>query len=133
MMPTMQSIARDVAEFVHDAQPWLSAIVGIAIVIYLLRRLLCCGGQYTRSERFAMSLIAAGMVLATPALWLSSTPFGTWSFNIARIGIALYIVTGGLRRDRHRHRNLQQQAYAEGFSDGRSANGHPVSAGRKSS
>jgi len=119
MMPKAQTIAREVARFAHDVQPWLSAIIGLAIVVYLLHRLFCCGAQYTRAERFAMSLIAAGMVLATPALWIDATPFGAWSFNIARLGVGLYIITGGLRRDRHRHRNLAQQAYAEGFNDGR--------------
>lgn len=102
-----------------DLQPYLSAGLGLMIVCYILHRLLCCSAQYNSVEKFGMAMTAAGMVMATPALWMPNTPFDGWSFNVARFGIAVYIVTGGLRRDRHRSRNLAQAAYWEGFQDGR--------------
>jgi len=102
-----------------SVQPFISAAVGLAIVVYILHRLFCCATQYTRIEQVGMSMTAAGMVMATPALWMPDTPFDGWSFNVARVGIAIYILTGGLRRDRHRRQNLHQRAYAEGYRDGR--------------
>jgi hypothetical protein len=104
-----------------DVQPFINAALGLAVVVYIIRRLLCCSSQYSPAERLGMSLTASGMVMATPALWIVGTPFDGWSFNVARAGLTIYIFTGGLRRDRHRKLNLKQQAYAEGWNDGRFA------------
>jgi len=120
-MTEFRTGARAAMDIVMALQPYVSAVLGMLIVVYIVHRLFCCAGQYKRIERFGMGMTAAGMVMATPALWMHDTPFDGWSFNVARFGIALYIITGGLRRDRHRHRNLAQQAYAEGFNDGRLA------------
>lgn len=103
------------------AQPLINCALGLGVAAYLLHRLLCCGLQYNRAERAGMGAIAGGMILATPALWLASTPFDEWSFNVARFGVAIYVMSGGMRRDRHRLRNMAQEAYAEGFRDGRVA------------
>jgi len=120
-MTELRAGIRSALEAFMVGQPYVSAILGLGIVVYIVHRLLCCAAQYNRIEKFGMGMTAAGMVMATPALWLTNTPFDGWSFNVARFGIAVYIVTGGLRRDRHRHRNLAQQAYAEGYNDGRVA------------
>lgn len=106
-------------------QPWASAALGLWIVAYILQRLFCCASQYSSTEKMAMSLIAAGMVMATPALWLRDTPFDGWSFNVARLGIAIFIVRGGLRRTRHHIAHLQQEAYGQGFLEGRRAAAAP--------
>jgi len=120
-MTEFRAGVRSALEWFMTVQPYMSAALGLLIVVYIVHRLLCCSAQYNGVEKFGMGMTAAGMVMATPALWLTNTPFDGWSFNVARLGIALYILTGGLRRDRHRHRNLAQQAYAEGYNDGRSA------------
>lgn len=118
-MTEIRSAIRSAMEYVLSLQPYVSAILGLGIVVYIVHRLFCCSTQYNRVEKFGMSMTAAGMVMATPALWMPDTPFDGWSFNVARFGIAIYIVTGGLRRDRHRSRNLAQASYWEGFNDGK--------------
>lgn len=92
--------------------PYLNGVLGLVVVFYVLQRLLWFSEQYNRAERFGMALTAAGMVLATPALWIADTPFDGWSFNVGRVGVVLYIITGGLRRDRHARRNAEQVAIA---------------------
>lgn len=118
-MTEFRAAFRGVLDTLLAVQPYMSALLGLTIVVYVLHRLMCCGAQYTRTERFGMGLTTAGMIMATPALWMPNTPFDGWSFNVARLGIALYIITGGLRRDRHRKRNIAQAAYWEGFQDGK--------------
>lgn len=122
-MTELRSAIRSAMDFILSLQPYVSAILGLGIVVYIVHRLFCCASQYTRIEKFGMGLTAAGMVMATPALWMPNTPFDGWSFNVARFGIAIYIITGGLRRDRHRKKNLRQASYGEGFRDGLQARG----------
>lgn len=120
-MDVFGSATRTVAEAALSTMPYINCAMGLVVAGFALHRLLCCASQYTRAERAGMGFLASGMILATPALWMENTPFDGWSFNIARAGVVIYIITGGLRRDRHRRLNMRQAAYGEGFRDGRAA------------
>lgn len=87
--------------------PFVNGVLGLIVVCYILSRLFGHADQYTYWERAGMSTLAGGMLLATPALWIPDTPFDGWSFNVARAGIVIYIITGGMRRDRHARKNAQ--------------------------
>jgi hypothetical protein len=113
MMSELQAAARAMFDAILAVMPYLNGLMGLYIVGYLVQRLLRVPEFYNRSERIAMGMIAGGIVLATPALWVQDTPFDGWSFNVARFGIMLYIVTGGVRRDRHAQRNAEQVRIAE--------------------
>lgn len=113
MMQHIGSAGYAMADALLRTMPFLNGILGLVIVVYIVHRLLCCASEYNRSERVGMGMTAAGMVLATPALWIANTPFDGWSFNVARVGIVIYIVTGGMRRDRHAKRNALAREVAE--------------------
>jgi hypothetical protein len=112
-MSGIQVASRALFDAILVVMPYLNGLMGLYIVGYLVQRLLRFPEIYNRPERIAMGCIAGGIVLATPALWVSDTPFDGWSFNVARFGILLYIVTGGIRRDRHAQRNADQVVAAE--------------------
>lgn len=104
-MPKTPNVVVAIGDVIMSAMPYVNGVLGLIIVGYLVHRLLACPEQYNGKERLGMSLVAGGIVLATPALWMQGTPFDGWSFNVARAGIALYVITGGMRRDRHARRN----------------------------
>jgi hypothetical protein len=111
-MSMFQEAVRGLLGAIFFISPYLNSALGLIITGYIVVRLLYYGPQYNRAERIGMGMVAGGILIATPALWIPNTPFDGWSFNIARIGITLYIITGGMRRDRHARRNalLNEQA-----------------------
>lgn len=112
-MPETPEIMHAMFDPILLVMPYLNGVMGLYIVGYLVYRLLRYADIYNRAERFAMGAIAGGMVMATPALWVANTPFDGWSFNVARFGVLVYIVTGGVRRDRHAQRNADAVSAAQ--------------------
>lgn len=112
-MNKITPILHDGAQAVISFMPYLNGVLGLVIVGYILQRLFCHAGQYTHAERVGMGTVAGGILMSTPALWIQNTPFDGWSFNVARFGIVLYIITGGMRRDRHAKKNAELRAQAE--------------------
>jgi hypothetical protein len=104
---------------VEFTSPAVNSVLGIIIVGYILPKLLSTKSNYNYKERVGISIIAAGVIMATPALWMPNTPFDGWSFNVARFGMVYFIITGGLRRDRHAKRNAEANRYALEWLDRR--------------
>jgi hypothetical protein len=70
---------------------WVNAGLAVIAVALIFHQFVCCFEDWTDIERASLGLIAGGMVLATPALWIEHTPFEGWSFNIVRAGVVLLV------------------------------------------
>jgi hypothetical protein len=125
-MSEPHNLTRQLFDAVFTVMPYVNGLMGLYIVGYLVFRLLRYPTAYNRAERVAMGAIAGGIVMATPAIWMPDTPFDGWSFNVARFGVLLYIVTGGIRRDRHAVRNAELNRIAgEYLAERRASKGRP--------
>lgn len=64
--------------------------LGLLIIAMILHKLFFDPDDLNGIERVGLGLISGGMVLTTAALAMHGTPFDDWSFNMTRVGFALF-------------------------------------------
>lgn len=84
--------------FVRNGDVLFNAILAFSIIGIIATQLFVNFDEFNDLERFGLGVIGGGMILSTPALWLPDTPFNSWSFNVARFGVALYLFADFRRR-----------------------------------
>jgi hypothetical protein len=69
----------------------INTILGLVIFVSMILAVLNYEDDLDVVDRVIIAGFAGSMLMTTPALWLSNTPF-EWSFNLSRSFLAAYAV-----------------------------------------
>lgn len=75
----------------RDLPILLNTVLGLVIFVSMILAVLNYEDDLDVVDRVIIAGFAGSMLMTTPALWLSNTPF-EWSFNLSRSFLAAYAV-----------------------------------------
>jgi hypothetical protein len=71
---------------------YLNTFLGAVVFVCAIAAVLHYQDELDALDRFILAGIAGSMLIVTPALWDSHSPFEGWSFNLSRAFLAAYFL-----------------------------------------
>jgi len=70
----------------------LNAILGLVVLVSVVLAVLHYQDELDLADRTILAGLAGSMIIVSPALWISHTPFDPWAFNLSRAFFAAFCV-----------------------------------------